>query len=306
MHKLPLVLFPVFLSWLAGCSRNPPAKQLNKIDSLSTGAQINVFIRSLDPAFKDFTVNEQLAFPSWCKMLADSLQIPYYYKADFDRNGLTDLMVLSKEMDYPVLCVLDSGANRYQMTWVNKVSHICMIPVVTTHHDTVFVDHYNFQHLGSFKGDPQRVVQVRRLVYAFGDFVEYNPAPTRHRIEKIQYKTNFTMDPDFILTIDASRNARYQYRKQFDLPYETFAGSIDTARFNNLTGLLNYAAFSRAKDRFEYPSFHAPMCELTITYDGGKEKTIFDYGMLGSYALNQAYGLIGELKDNQSWRKVVN
>ena len=41
---------------------------------------------------------------------------------------------------------------------------------------------------------------------------------------------------------------------------------------------------------------------LTITYDGGKTKTIKDYGLVGTFGLNRVYDLIFKLRDNQQWR----
>ena len=44
-----------------------------------------------------------------------------------------------------------------------------------------------------------------------------------------------------------------------------------------------------------------PSCNLTITYNQGKKKTIHDYGKKGTFGLQKLYKMISRLRTNQNW-----
>src|SRR5437868_11321222 len=66
-----------------------------KIDEITTSKQIEDFLKSIDPEFSTFHVNDSLKFlDGECKHVSDSLQCTPWFKADFDNNGYSDLIVM--------------------------------------------------------------------------------------------------------------------------------------------------------------------------------------------------------------------
>ncbi len=42
---------------------------------------------------------------------------------------------------------------------------------------------------------------------------------------------------------------------------------------------------------------------LEITFDNGKVKKIYDYGLIGTFGLDRVYQLLFKLRENQKWTK---
>src|SRR5436190_15052700 len=95
----------IFLSWISifialkvnaqyDSSVESTSRFHNKIDDITSKDQIEKLLRSINPYFSTFHVNDSLKFPNdGCKHVSDSLHCIPWFKTDFDNNGFTDLIV---------------------------------------------------------------------------------------------------------------------------------------------------------------------------------------------------------------------
>jgi hypothetical protein len=144
--------------------------------------------------------------------------------------------------------------------------------------------------------------------------IEYNPAPKNYRIEKIQFVAFpcFGSCPTFEIHIDGDRNAIF-LADQNNFTDEHGANSDDTAfeakldegAYNEICSLLYYLDFPSLKDDYSVRYTDAPSVQLIITYNGGKQKKIEDYGLNGTFGLRQLYKIFEELRYNQKWKETT-
>lgn len=89
-----------------------PNIKLSKIDSLETIDDVQKFVRTFNSKYHKFKLKRIQDFnryeptDSTTKIIANELGITKsYYKADFDRNGYTDLLVIGDNQN----CIMESG-----------------------------------------------------------------------------------------------------------------------------------------------------------------------------------------------------
>ena len=283
----------------------------NYIDSIKTAQQINDLVVQIDSRYKNFKVNEALYFDKvkWgidCKKIADSLQIKAWQKADFDNNGLSDLLVVGKWSQHHIICILDKGQNKYEIKSITRRSfQECTFPVVSNN----AIDYYFETLPEGYLPDmalPRKLDHIT-LVYKFGDFIEKKQLPANHTITKIEYQTSgcFGSCPIFDMTIEATRHAVWdaKYYNKINNKQVTgkFSTTISEEKLNEIIQLLNYMDFTNAKDEYAVNWTDDQTATLKITYDNGKTKSIRDYGFIGTYGLNRVYHLLSSLRENQQW-----
>jgi hypothetical protein len=66
----------------------------------------------------------------------------------------------------------------------------------------------------------------------------------------------------------------YEISKELKGNFQTV---IDIESYQEITGLLNYLDFPTLKDDYWVSATDNPSCNLTITYNQGKTKTIRDW-----------------------------
>lgn len=282
------------------------AKHHNKIDDLENAKQIQALLKSIDKRYADFKVIDTTAYTDKvCKFFFDSLKIKTFTKADFDNNGYTDILVVGQWSDPSIVCIFDKGGNKFSINRLTRRGfQDCSFPVVNMNGTQAFIDYYYFKQPENWREyDTSRIIQSKKLVYKFGDFIEYNDLPKNYNIQKIEYKTTmcFGTCPVFNLTIYSDRSAKYDALK-FNKPNGVFNGTIDTKTYSELVGLLNYIDFPTLKDNYSVNWTDDQTCTLKITYDNGETKTITDYGKIGTYGLDRAYNILFSLRQNQKWK----
>ena len=274
----------------------------NKIDDVTTSAQIETLLKSLNPQFSTFHINNSLNFSdNACKHISDSLHCTPWFKADFDNNGYTDLVVVGGWDNHAIFCILDSGNNRYAINRLTrKIFQSCTFPLLKKISDNNLLLYY------SLNKPKAANIKVDTLIYKFGDFVDYHRYSKDNNIEKIEFTAHecFGQCPQFKLIIDSNRSATYnavKYNKQAG----EFEGTIDENNFTQLIQLLNYIDFPNLKNNYAVNWKDDQNCTLKITYDKGKIKTIYDDGMHGSFGLERVYQILFGLRDNQQWQKIL-
>ncbi|TGD56677.1 DUF6438 domain-containing protein [Flavobacterium humi] len=287
-----------------------------KIDSLKTTIDVERFITSIDTSIKNFKIQKISDFKDrysksdFCKSKADSLKIDKsFYTADFDNNGYTDLLTIMDYYDFTVLVIYGNANHNFKIKpLTRRAFQDCVFPKIIEIDGIAAIDLYHENHDWGNKSKNQLVKNT--LVYQYGDFVEYNPEITKHVIKKIEFKTTgcFGTCPVFNLVIDQNRAAKFDaqmYNRQKENVKEIkgeFSTEIKEKEFNEIVDLLNYIDFPNLKNEYSVPWTDDQSCTLKITYDNGSTKTIYDYGMIGTYGLDRIYGMLYSLRFNQSWK----
>ena len=294
-------------------SRSNIVKHHNKLDDINSAAEIEAILAAICKSCTNFKVNSTLTFKEGFgtrpdktgQHIADSLQVKAWTKMDFDGNGYTDLLVIGNwDMDHSVMCIMDSGENRFSVNTLTRRSfQDCTFPVVARIDSTPVILYYYMQEPDLRHHQTESWLKVDTLVYQFGDFVEFNQNPANHKIEKIEYSTTgcFGTCPIFMLTINQDRTAVFD-AGSYNQVSGKFTATIDTANFNPLINLLNYIDFAKLDSSYSVGWTDDQACDLKITYDNGQVKKISDYGLLGTFGLNRAYELLFKLRENQKWK----
>jgi hypothetical protein len=281
----------------------------NYIDSIQTAKQIEELILKIDKRYSKFKVNQTLNYESNrtdinCKRISDSLEIKPWQKADFDNNGLSDILIVGTWTDHHILCVLDKGENHYEIKSITRRSfQECTFPVVSNNK----IKYYFESHLERENWDKPRKLEQINLIYQFGDFIEENPMPKSHKIDKIEYSTTscFGTCAIFKLTINSDKTAKWfadKYNEVNDKEVKgDFNSTITEDRYTEIISLLNYIGFAKLKDNYAVTWTDDQSSTLIITYDNGKTKSINDYGLIGTYGLDRVYQMLFELRTNQKW-----
>lgn len=288
-----------------------------RIDSLKSNVEVEKFITSVDPSIKEFKVQkisdfkDRHAEDDYCKAKADSLKIDKsFYTADFDNNGYTDLLVVADYYGFNVFIVYGNAQNDFKIDLLTRRSfQDCVFPKIRKIDSVTLIDlyHKNYDWRDS---KPKNQLLKKTLVYQYGDFVEYNPKVSNHKIKKIEFQTTacFGTCPVFALTIDENRMAKFdaQLYNRPDREAKEIKGVFSTQirekEMNDIVSLLNYIDFPNLKNEYAVTWTDDQSCTLKITYDNGAVKTIHDYGMIGTYGLDRVYEMFYDLRFNQDWK----
>jgi hypothetical protein len=308
-----LFQFICFLMFFQSCKGHTEKGVLNKtnfIDSIKTANQLYELIAKVDSRYKDFKINETLKFEKGltefnCKKIADSLRVLPWTKADFDNNGLTDILIIGNWYDHCVICILDKGS-KYEINRITRRSfQQCTFPIVENNK----IKYYFESEPERGNWDKPRKLDNITLTYKYGDFIEENQTPTKHNIEKIEYSTTgcYGTCPIFDLTINSDKTAKWFADMYNEIDKKEIKGNFQTTltqdKFDELLSLLNYLNFEHLKDNYAVNWTDDQSSTLKITYDTGKIKSINDYGLIGTYGLDRVYQLLFELRGNQKWTK---
>ena len=280
----------------------------NTISQLQNTEEVENFIHTLDKRYNNFKVDVTLMnFEKKCPDLYNMAKPESWQTSDIDNNGSSDFLVIGTVSGAPVIiCVVDTGYNNYVIKKMNRRTfEDCSYPTLKTvnNENVICYYHYNYTNKEE-ETKPQNTIEIDTLTYKFGDLVELNSNLQNYKIEKIECTTTacFGSCPVFSMTIDVTTgNAQYSGTK-FNKRNGQYSTKINENNLQELIGLLNYTNFPELKDKYAVNWSEDQTSKLIITYDGGKTKTISDYGLLGTFGLNRVYDLIFKLRENQYWK----
>ncbi len=300
-----------FLAYTAGNLKKPTAYKYigatNKISQLQNTENIENFIQTLDKRYSNFKVDAAfMNDEKKCSDLYTAAKPESWQTGDLDNNGYSDFLVIGTVSGAPVMiCVVDTGYNNYVIKKINRrIFEDCSYPTLKTVNGESAICYYHYDYSANKEvKKSQASIEIDTLTYKFGDLVELNSNIQNHKIEKIEYSTSacFGACPVFSITIDAGGIALF-FGTKFNRRNGQFKTQINEDNFKELTGLLNYINFPELKNKYAVSWSDDQTSILTITFDGGKTKTISDYGLVGTFGLNRVYDLIFKLRDNQQWR----
>jgi hypothetical protein len=281
-------LLLVSLLIVSGVQLSNAQKTLTKIDRVNSADDVENLLSTVDKKrFDMFYVQDPLRFgDASCTAYANSLKARSWTKADFDGNGLTDLLILGDAFGPASIVLLDTGKNHFDVHILSQSK--CSVPVV------------------EFGGPPNAIIlDTKKLVFKFGNFVEENLSPRDHKIERIEYDRHgcFGECPAFKFDIKSDRNTEFVAVAFNKGKKGKFRTKLNSVTYDQLVSLLNYINFVRLDNDYSTGATDLAGAKLTITYDGGKVKNISDYGFRGPFGLQAVHQKFLELRENQHWNR---
>jgi hypothetical protein len=264
-------------------------------------AQVLVMAQQPVAAQEPVTPHRVDTIPAYKKFI-DSFQIQPFEKVDLDGNGFTDLLFNGNEAAKP-----------------NKRSPILSIAVLSFGNDSFLVKNLPLHTLSTeyfaarvlhFDGQPAlQTVNTRwseQGPECWNDTLIEKTKPVKHHIEKIDYAIGFSQLPGGNLTLKiVGDSARLIKDIWFGLDGLDnggfFLAKLDWSTELRLYSLLAQMDFSHLKDTYNVTYSDASSGLLHITYDSGRQKTITDRGLTGTYALAELEDLLYNLQKTQHW-----
>ncbi len=281
------------------------SKNRNAIDTIQNAEQITDLLTKTDANYEGFQVSKQLIFKdNLYQKLADSLHIKSWYKADFDHNGQTDLMVIGSSNHHPVLFIFNEDEEyRVQPLLLQKTQNFLFTAVKDNK-----VQYYFEKTSKTGKKLKPRKIKHSTLVYMFGDFIEENKKPTKKNIESITYSRLgcFGTCPIYHLSIYADRTVKWEALKFNKIDNRKMQGiytsTITQKDYHQIIDLLNYMDFKALNDNYAVNWTDDQTVQLKIVYNNGKTKSISDYGAIGTHELSILYQIFYEVIEDQKWK----
>ncbi|TGE29273.1 DUF6438 domain-containing protein [Hymenobacter metallicola] len=271
------------------------------IDTINDARGVLSLIQSLDKAgkYKYLTVSDTLSINNkYCKCEAQKKRVAPWVKADFDKNGYTDLLAIGDEHRQVLLLIMAYSGNVFSIDRLNYGHKYCSLPVVNLKKQSVL-------KLTTFRRAPGGKLGSRRkysLSYKFGGFLETTNLTSGKEIQSVSLKYHFAYKEIKQIDITVSLNGTVTYKETGE-KVEELTTLLPSATYNELAKLLNYIDFVHLKNKYGRDENHQPSYTLKVTYSDG-EKEIYDQGGEGSFGLELVYKRLLELRKTQQWQPV--
>jgi hypothetical protein len=281
----------------------------SKLDSVSTAEEVEAIIAAIDKRYAKYKVGVSKSFTEKdCFKLSDLTNLAAITKADLDGNGFSDLLVIGTlDNRQVILSLISSASGAIDMHIITRhFTRTCSIAQVIYEGAHALVE---FRQFGSYDQSNDTQVKAVRLAFKYGSFVEFNPNPPKYNIEQIEYKNDggvWIPNSSFAIEINANGKDRYSkdnpdFLAQRHNKYINVYGNLPDTIHSELVGLLNYSDFPKLKDNYAITATDHATARLKITYDGGKVKTIKDYGLIGTYSLSRVYKIMHSIRKSVAW-----
>jgi hypothetical protein len=267
----------------------------NKIDSLNTDKDVFTFIRK---HFQEYDGRESFDYyRNETQQIADSLKVRNWVKADIDNNGETDLLVFRASKLPNIFSILSLG-HKFEITSAkySDCKYQFMYPVVTTLNNQVVILLYSQNQIDYDHNNKHFIyskLACDTLLVKDNLFVNYVPAPTPTEIEKIEIDNDGICEgncPRINISINAQTFSNKCSKEMFwDNKPRLSTGQLTKVEINRILSLLAYSNFTELNKNYEVGCSDQPTTTLTITYDNGKKKVIYDYGSSGNFTLTEIY-----------------
>jgi len=280
------------------------SKKLNKIDSLTSAKDIEEFIQNDQNKINNYlNVEDKISYDWYCKVIADSLNLKQNWgKADFDNNGLTDLLVTGSTSEgHKTIYILDKG-DHFESKNISKGKLYEQCSFSSVKDNKI---EYQSVKILSRQGYLSNLTK-ENLVYKFGGFIEENTNTKRHNILEIEFETSGSYRINYFLKMEIVSNRDITWVTKDDglLRAGVYTSKLSQEKFKEIVDLLNYIDFENLADEYEVGYSDAATTRLKVTYDNLKVKSIRDYGGMGTRGLRKLYDKLIDLKANQEWIKL--
>ncbi|MFN1218265.1 DUF6438 domain-containing protein [Chryseobacterium kwangjuense] len=276
---------------------------MNKIDYLTSSNDIQAFINNEDNKINYYlNIEDKINYDSYCSVIADSLNLKQTWeKADFDHNGLTDLLVTGNTSEGPkTIYILDKGTHfESKNLSKGKLYEECSFSSVKDHK----IEYHSIKILNRY-GYLSNLIK-ENLIYKYEEFIEENTAPKRHNILEIKFENIGSRWNRYVfdMKIVSNRDATWTTEDDDLITSGIYKTKLSEKDFKEIIDLINYLDFENLEDEYNVSYSDSHTAYLTITYDNLKIKRIRDYGLMGSRGLKRLYDILSALKTNQQWTK---
>lgn len=308
------ILFFVFcFTFLSACSdvSKKSAHRPNYIDSIKNEEQIKKLLFKIDPKKKYVYLPKKLKFEGFAheQLYRDLYKfhpLTMCTKADLDKNGLTDLLVIDSPYSDSFYCIFDKGNQQFEFqSFFLHLPFSCAFPIVKKDKLTIY-----YEVTKEFLMFDSLRLKHLDLIYKFGSFIEENKHPSHHSIQEIKIHSGYIAKNiiGYSFSLNEDLNATGQINKEFKVGNISRKGNYTTKikrkQWNEITALINYIGFEQLKEKYEVNGMDNFTLTMTIKYDHGKTKIIEDYGMIGTYGLRNVYRQLHQIYKNSNWKKV--
>ncbi|MDU0371512.1 hypothetical protein ACFPAF_13985 [Hymenobacter endophyticus] len=276
-----------------------------RIAAIETDAQVLELIRPFGWEFEEVVLGDSavLAYRPYRSTRFAVRGAQTWFKADFDHNGLPDLLVLARRKDIPfVFCVLDMGT-KFQVArnFANGVRRRQPVARVVVRNGQDLLEYADFTR---WRGRGGKLVDRRTSLLSFvaGGFVEYNPRPVPCHIRQLTYES-FNAYHQTVRTRIAVKGDSIQFWEQRTDRYDSTQNSqaqrqkpLTPAQREQLVQLLSYINYSALRNNYGSVHVnHTNHVELTVENEHGEKKSIDDLNGYGTMGLRRLYALLHEL-----------
>jgi hypothetical protein len=282
------------------------AQSPSRIATLQTDAQVLELIRPLGWEYAEAVLGDSVG----------AVYRPYrstrfavrggqtWFRADFDQNGLPDLLVLARRKEIPfVFCVMDMGHDslRVARNFYNSVQRRSPVARVIRQRNQELLEYADFARSRGSRGQ-LRNRRTQQLAYVSGGFVDYNPNPAQHHIQRVTYESYSVYHQSVKTRIVVAEDSSHFWQRRTEIGDSTKVTHqqchtlLHPAQYQQLSVLMNYIDFPRLRSAYgiEWQNHH-PRVTLTIEYDDGPPKVIEDLNGIGTIGLRRVYALLAEL-----------
>ena len=291
------------------------------IDSLRTDRAVLSFVRSLDKYYKNLYI-----VPPKPVLGLEDYEARYrefgsevYEKADFDGNGLTDLLfngyLTNNEENHDCrrvsFVVLSFGNDSFRVKDIKLGSFTQFFAarkiilggqncIATLNSDWGYKDK-NVKNIHN---------RLDTLAYVLDEFIE-RTKPNMDTIKKIEYCVGGGLGffQGLKLSITDTISIMGCERSLPDMVSVIDSGGVfrmrtDYVANSRIWGLLRHIDISHLANHYEVPWTDALEGSLTITYNNGTVKQIDDYGLIGTYGLAALQRTLIGVRNLKHWKKI--
>lgn len=274
---------------------NVKSQKFNRIDSLITAEDVENFVNNKKNKINHrLSLEDKLKYDWYCNVINDSLKPQKtWWKADFDLNGLTDLLITGNTYNGPeTVYILDTG-NSFELKNLSmgNLYEQCSFAIPKNNKIT----YYSIKILDRY-GSLSKLIK-QELIYKNGSFIEENPNVQRHHILEIEFEKGGShwINSNTKIEIVSNRDITWTVTK--DDHSQVYSSKLSKEKFKEIIDLLNYIDFENLHDEYNVSYSDAGTIHLKVTYDHLKVKIIRDYGGMGTRGLRKLYDTILALKN---------
>jgi Domain of unknown function (DUF6438) len=274
---------------------------LKKIDSLQTDKEVFSFLKR---QFPEYNGNETFDnYRNETQQIADSLEVKNWVKTDIDNNGETDLLIFRANDLSDIFAILSNGGTFKAISAQHFCKYQFIYPVVKAINNRNVIFLFS-QDQTDYDAGTRHFIYTRlicdTLVVKDNLFVNYLRSPRREEVEKIELINDGECEgncPRINISIDAKTFSNTCSKTMFAPNGRKLStGRLSQNEIREMVSLLNYSNFTELNESYEVGCTDLPTTTLIITYDGGKTKTIRDYGSSGNFTLTEIYKIAYSIK----------
>lgn len=243
------------------------------------------------------------------------------YKADFDNNGYTDLLLLGawggsssakpgRIYFYNPYVFMNYG-DSLKAVDISKM-HRAGLPVIEYSDKEPVIKIIQPYVNKTQRQENKKSDSISYMKWVDIGFAELNKKPMQYDIEKIQYATSpcYGTCPLFELHIDNNGSVifladQFNDNGKREIAGDTaYKGKFTKEEYDKLTTFINYIDFPSLSDSYSVSATDMRFATLIITYRNGKEKHIEDYGFQGTYGLMALYDYFSAIRFSKKWEAI--